>query len=142
MSLFLQSSKRPVLERFRYALGRPQSRRNRGLKALGCAIACLAGLSGCAAYDQRPEINPDLAAPAKVAREWAPPSQAVTFDLASELGEAQQAPPESGKRYSLPALVDLALEPESGDPPHLGSGACGGRRVRQGPGPLLSIPQR
>ncbi|MGO9056609.1 MAG: TolC family protein [Candidatus Binataceae bacterium] len=79
------------------------------MKALGCAIACLAGLSGCAAYDQRPEINPDLAAPAKVAREWAPPSQAVTFDLASELGEAQQAPPESGKRYSLPALVDLAL---------------------------------
>ena len=67
-------------------------------------------MSGCAEYDRRPEINPDLVAPAKVAREWAPPGQAGTFDLASELGEAQPAPPEPGKRYSLPALVDLALD--------------------------------
>ena len=109
MSLFLPNLRRPIDDIRRYRRGRRQWRIRRGLPALSCAIAIFAGLSGCADYEQRPEVNPDSVAPAKVAREWAPPSQAVTFDLASELGAAAQPAPQPGKMYSLPDLVDLAL---------------------------------
>src|SRR5208282_795249 len=103
MSLFLPSLRYAVDDIQRH--GRRQWRIRRGLPALGCAIAILAGLGGCAGYDQRPEIDPDAVAPAKVAREWAPPGQAVSFDLASELGAAAEPAPEPGKMYSLPDLV-------------------------------------
>jgi outer membrane protein len=77
----------------------------------GCAVALLVMVCGCAGFEQRPEVNPDAAAPPRVAREWAPaPGEATAFDLASELGAAAQAPPpERGRKYPLPELVDLAL---------------------------------
>ena len=109
MSLFLPSFWSPVHEIPRYRRGRPQRRIRRGLQALPCAIAIFASLSGCAGYEQRPEINPDAVAPPKAAREWAPPGQAVTFDLASESGAAAQPAAQRGKMYSLPDLIDLAL---------------------------------
>jgi outer membrane protein len=76
------------------------------------ALIGAAMLAGCADWQQRPEIDPDAYAPHAVEREWAPhPQGAASFDLANELGSiAQEAPAEPGRKYSLPELVELALQ--------------------------------
>jgi outer membrane protein len=109
MSLFLLRLRHPIYQAPRYRHERQRGCIPRDLRTLGWAVAILVCVSGCAEYEQRPEINPDLVAPAQVAREWSPPGQAVTFDLASELGAAAQPAPQHGKIYALPDLIDLAL---------------------------------
>src|SRR5262249_31339739 len=93
----------------RHRRGGSRPRRSHCWRILGCAVALVSLLGGCAGYEQRPEINPDAFAPPKVGHEWAP-SPAAGFNLASELGSVAQEPPvERGRKYALADLADLAL---------------------------------
>jgi outer membrane protein len=85
--------------------------RRQPLCVLGCILALLLSLSGCAGYEQRPEINPDAAAPATTGREWAASGRETEpFNLTTEMGAVAQEPaPERGRKYSLTDLLELAL---------------------------------
>jgi outer membrane protein len=104
----------------------------------------LATLGGCTDFQRRPEIDPDAYAPPAMAHEWAPhPQRAASFDLADELGPiAQQPAAESGKKYSLPDLVELALSrnPETRRTWYEARGAAAEMGRAQAPYyPLLSV---
>jgi outer membrane protein len=74
-------------------------------------MICAATLmGGCASFEHRPEIDPAAYAPPAVQHEWQPRQEAAAFELNQELGAiAQEPPPEPGKKYSLPELIEMAL---------------------------------
>jgi outer membrane protein len=86
------------------------------LWTLGWAAALAAAIAGCAGYEDRPEINPDAYAPASMRQEWTPRrGEAAPFALTTELGPlARESAAEPGKKYSLPELVELALQRNPG----------------------------
>ena len=78
-------------------------------------LLALAGLGGCAASGERPELNPSRWAPAAVQHEWqpGPGEQAIKLEAALEAtpGGFDHNRPTHGAqpKYDLPALIDLAL---------------------------------
>jgi outer membrane protein len=81
--------------------------------AILCVLLALAGVGGCAASGERPELNPSRWAPTAVQHEWQPgPGQAIKLETALEAPSGfENNPPAHGAqpKYDLPALIDLAL---------------------------------
>jgi outer membrane protein len=77
------------------------------------AILAMACLQGCADFSDRPEFYPDRFAPPAYDREWiAPAAAASQFKHADRSLEDQPHAPaaiETGRKYDLPKLIDIAL---------------------------------
>src|SRR5262249_14146110 len=76
-----------------------------------CTMLALAGaIAGCALSGERPELNPTRFAPPQQQHEWAPRAGGPSFNLeGAGGGEQQHGTPAPGTRYSLSAIVGLAL---------------------------------
>jgi outer membrane protein len=76
-----------------------------------CVLLMLAGLGGCAASGERPELNPSRWAPAAVQHEWqpGPNEQSIKLEAAPGGFDRNRPPPAAQPKYDLPALIDLAL---------------------------------
>jgi outer membrane protein TolC len=73
-------------------------------------LALAGAIAGCAVSGERPELNPARFAPTAQQHEWAPRAGGPSFNLEGAAGgEQQHGAPAPGTRYSLSALVELAL---------------------------------
>ena len=79
--------------------------------ALGVAALILAGIGGCAASGERPELSPARFAPPVAQHEWnaGANDQAMNVEAAIAASDHNRAAPLPGGKFDLPALIDLAL---------------------------------
>jgi len=99
-----------------FAAGHPLSAANREPARLALQfkiwmLLILAGLGGCAASGERPELAPARWAPAEVQHEWQPgPNEQAINVQAGPSGFDNNPPARTARlKYDLPALIDLAL---------------------------------
>jgi len=73
-------------------------------------LALAAAVAGCAVSSDRPELNPARFAPPEQQHEWMPRAGGPSIDLEGTDGEVhERGAPANGTRYSLSALIELAL---------------------------------
>jgi outer membrane protein TolC len=104
-------------------------------------LLALAGLGGCAASGERPELNPSRWAPAAVQHEWqpGPGEQAIKLEAALEATpggfDHNRPPPAAQPKYDLPALIDLALRrnPDTRDAWEAARAAAAGWGISRAP---------
>jgi outer membrane protein len=76
-----------------------------------CMLLAFAGLGGCAASAERPELNPSRWAPPAVQHEWqlGPNERALELQAGAGGFDSNRPTPPALAKYDLPALIDLAL---------------------------------